>query len=82
MGSSNGFDFQADLSPEIQVVEDTDRLLQAAFDVKIFPHVTVIDRTGKLAAQGVSELGDLAPLLMTLREQTQTDGLLAMEVQS
>ncbi len=78
----DGFDFEADLSSEIQVVVDTDRLLQVAFDVKIFPHVAVIDRAGKLAAQGDTELRDVASLLRTSIESSQADGLIAIEAQS
>ncbi len=79
--AGDGFDFEADLVSEIHVVQDTDRLLQAAFDVKIFPHLAVIDRAGKLAAQGVAELRDLEPMLRTLSEHNSTDGLVAIEDQ-
>ncbi len=79
--AGDGFDFEADLVPEIQVVPDTDRLLQAAFDVKIFPHLAVIDRAGKHATQGVTELRELAPLLRTHSEHNATDGLVAIEAQ-
>lgn len=66
----NGFDFAADLSPAIKMVTDSGRLLQAAFDVRLFPHLAVIDGEGRLVAQGVSDAGELEPLLQTLRVST------------
>ncbi len=62
----DGFNFQADLSPAIRVVADTDRLLQAAFDVQLFPHISVVDFEGRLAAHAVSDVRGLEPLLRGL----------------
>lgn len=64
-----GFDFAADLSHALRLVVDTDRRLQAAFDVHMFPHVAVVDRDGRLAAQAVSEIEDIPHLLGELRRR-------------
>ena len=66
IADGTGFDFEAELSREVGVVTDPDNLLHAAFDVRMRPHLTVIDREGRLIGQGARELQELEPVLALL----------------
>jgi len=76
----NGFDFQSDLSRSIHVIADSDRLLQAAFDVKMFPHLAVIDGSGTLAATAVERLSDVAAILQPMLRHREPSAGLTMEL--
>ncbi len=66
IAAGRGYDFKANLTATIHAVPDADGSWQRDFEVSVFPHVTAIDRDGRIAAQGVQDARGMAEVIGSL----------------